>query len=344
MAWTERRFTKGEIDRAGDLFRIEQPLEDGLVRAYEVLDNWRSAHSFPLNAMQIWLRRNARSVSKTALIAQRLKRVVSIVLKLRRFRDMKLSRMHDLGGCRAVMTNVDEVRRVEAQFKKSESRHELARCDDYISAPKDDGYRSIHLVYKYKSQQTPAYDDQRIEIQLRSKLQHAWATAVETADTFNRENLKGGQGSEDWKQFFRLVSASFAALEGTPTVANTPGDPKALRAEIGALDYSLGASRVLNAFRVMDYYKEKHGQDGDRFYLLVLDSETNRIEVKRYRKDEQKKATADYLTEERRIRDNPKGQAVLVSVDSLRSLKRAYPNYFGDTTFFLQQFKRVMNY
>jgi len=39
------------------------------------LANWRSTHTFPLNTMQMLLRRIAKSVDKTALIAQRLKRV-----------------------------------------------------------------------------------------------------------------------------------------------------------------------------------------------------------------------------------------------------------------------------
>jgi ppGpp synthetase/RelA/SpoT-type nucleotidyltranferase len=36
-----------------------------------------------------------------------------------------------------------------------------------------------------------------IEIQLRTSLQHAWATAVETVDAFTNENLKFGAGSDD---------------------------------------------------------------------------------------------------------------------------------------------------
>ena len=46
----------------------------------------------------------------------------------------------------------------------------------------------------------------RIEIQIRSRLQHAWATAVETVDAFSGTSLKttGGSGSEktDWGRFY----------------------------------------------------------------------------------------------------------------------------------------------
>ena len=58
-----------------------------------------------------------------ALIAQRLKRLSSIDAKLRRFRNMNLARMQDLGGCRAVLPAVDDVRRVARSYADRPSRH-----------------------------------------------------------------------------------------------------------------------------------------------------------------------------------------------------------------------------
>jgi hypothetical protein len=40
------------------------------------------------------------------------------------------------------------------------------------------------------------------EIQLRSRLQHAWATTVETVDTFTRQAIKTGGGKAEWRRFF----------------------------------------------------------------------------------------------------------------------------------------------
>ncbi len=52
-----------------------------------------------------------------------------------------------------------------------------------------------------------------IEVQLRTRLQHNWATAVETVGIFTGEALKSSQGNEDWQDFFRLVSTWFAHKE-----------------------------------------------------------------------------------------------------------------------------------
>ena len=72
-------------------------------RALTVINNSRSSHSFPLNSLQVNLRHIARRVFDGSLIAQRIKRLASIELKLKRFKTIRLSQMQDIGGCRAVV-------------------------------------------------------------------------------------------------------------------------------------------------------------------------------------------------------------------------------------------------
>ena len=47
------------------------------------------------------------------------------------------------------------------------------------------------------------------------------------------------------------------------------------------------------------------------------------------------KATAEYLEVEKKIRASQDSDAVLVSVDSMAALRRAYPNYFLDAKVFV---------
>ena len=63
---------------------------------------------------------------------------------------------------------------------------------DYINHPREDtGYRGIHLIYRYRSDRKKrAWNGRKIEVQLRTKLQHAWATAVETIGAFKNMALK----------------------------------------------------------------------------------------------------------------------------------------------------------
>lgn len=55
------------------------------------------------------------------------------------------------------------------------------------------------------------------------------------------------------------------------------------------------------------------------------------------------KETAEliYLTEENKNRNNPNIDIVMVSIDDLKSLKKAYPNYFLDARGFTNTIKNL---
>ena len=192
-------FNKGQIDRAGDLLCSEgNPpvfIKESL-HALLVAENWRASHSYPMQVIRNNLANRAKKVATSSIVAQRLKRFESIVAKLQREPRMKLSQMQDLGGCRAIMPSVDDVDELlrvhQEAWSKAPHRHELHRCKDYIAFPKKSGYRGIHLVYKFKTDkdQRSAHNGQRIEVQIRSRLQHAWATAVEIVGSFQTPSTK----------------------------------------------------------------------------------------------------------------------------------------------------------
>ncbi len=233
MAWARPQYGKGQIDRAGEIlardddgFETVQDFQDYL-KAVETVGNWRTVHSYPLQVLKMTLKRRAKSIDPTAIVSQRLKRFASIMLKLRLSKAAghypNLSQMQDIGGCRAVMETVQQVRKLERKFlhaarKNPQRGPEFSKTSDYLANPKVNGYRGVHLVYKFrsKSAQHSCYNGQRIEIQLRSRLQHYWATAVETYSTFTGEALKSNIGSEDWMHFFALVSSAIATPRRTP--------------------------------------------------------------------------------------------------------------------------------
>src|SRR5205809_639624 len=90
------------------------------------------------------LLRRAKRISSSALIAQRLKRLPSIALKLRQNQNMKLSQMQDIGGCRAIMRNLRDAKRLMKVYKTSSSKNPRHgrpvqyEVYDYIAAPKPD--------------------------------------------------------------------------------------------------------------------------------------------------------------------------------------------------------------
>lgn len=82
-----------------------------------------------------------------------------------------------------------------------------------IQKPKNDGYRCLHQVFKYYSENNAEINGLQVEIQIRTNLQHAWATAVETLGLLEKTSFKTGEWTPEYSQFFKLASALFSYYE-----------------------------------------------------------------------------------------------------------------------------------
>jgi hypothetical protein len=108
MAWTKPDYSRRRVDQAGE-FLMAPPLtimREDYELALVVINNWRSSHSFPLNTLTVNLRKVAADRDDEPSVAQRIKRLPSIRRQLDRMPGMQLSRMQDIGGCRAVVSSV----------------------------------------------------------------------------------------------------------------------------------------------------------------------------------------------------------------------------------------------
>jgi ppGpp synthetase/RelA/SpoT-type nucleotidyltranferase len=216
MEWAKPNYSRREVNRAGNTLINPFASAEDLENAYVVINNWRASHNFPLNTFQIRLRDKAAQVDKNSLVAQRIKRLSSIKSKLERINGINLAQIQDIGGCRAIVSNIQSVNELVRIYKSQQSRglkHALFSFDDYVfEKPKIDGYRSVHLVYHYKSDKNILYQNLKIEIQIRTLLQHAWATTVETIDTFTEQTLKIGGGNERWKRTNKFANYNYNAF------------------------------------------------------------------------------------------------------------------------------------
>ncbi len=338
MRWVEPVYSKERVKKAGARI-VRAPLDsDEFKTAVPIFHNWRSAHAFPTQILLDFLRKNALRVDSQAAVVQRLKRVRSIARKLFREKNMSLSRMEDIGGCRAVVDGTDDVYALYNNLKRSRTRHDLFRERDYIAHPKPSGYRGIHLIYRYKGGKAK-FNGLPVELQLRSKIQHSWATAVEVVDAFTKQALKASTGEHNWLEFFKYASAEFAILEGCdfgPELA----DHDTLK-ELKKYATRLDVDSKLNALNVVTKHLTSDRSSKDGYYLLQLDLETHRINISKFKKTELEKATSSYDAMEQESGSDSSKDIVLVSAASLRDLKRAYPNYFSDTAEFQKHLKSV---
>jgi Region found in RelA / SpoT proteins len=338
MRWVEPEYTKKRVQRAGESLISGNCSEH--LEALNSLSNWRAAHSYPMHAILIFLRRKSFEVDSSAVVVQRLKRTPSILSKLARFQSMKLHRMQDISGCRSVLKTVEQAEKLAKLLENSNTTHKLHKVDNYIDVPKESGYRGIHLVYKYNGTKEQ-YQDYFVEIQLRSKIQHAWATTVEIVDTFTSQALKASQGSQDWLDFFLYASSAFAKIESRPVGSHA--QDLDIVDKLTKLERKLNAINQLQAFAVSsEYLNEKSNRKSD-YFLLELHESAQRIGVTQYPGEQLSKATIDYLELEKKAKDDITYNVVLVSATSVQGLKAAYPNYFADSRQFIKYLKQSLN-
>ena len=217
----------------------------------------------------------------------------------------------------------------------------MLRPDDYVNTPKTSGYRGHHLIYGYFSDRKDTSNGLKIELQIRSNLQHVWATAVETVGTFTEQELKSSQGEKDWLRFFTLMSSVFAHRENRPIVPNTPENYFELLDELQHYAKELDLITRLNAYRqATRVLSDKTKLKNVRYFLLELDRVNRKIRVRRFGRSDFHSASEAYLDAEG---GGTAGDVVLVSVESLASLKRAYPNYFLDIRRFLEEVRMVVS-
>ncbi len=341
MAWATPQFSRADVDAAGEVLIAQHPPAHELDHALQVINNWRTSHAYTLNTFQATLRYKAKQVYEQPLVAQRVKRLSSIHQKLQRFSWLKLSDMQDIGGCRAIVPRKWLVDKLVSLYKKSGLKHKLDDEDDYIRKPKRSGYRGFHLIYRYNSDKIATYNGLKIEMQFRSSLQHAWACAVETVGTFTQQALKSSQGEKNWLRFFALMGTAMAMRERTEPVPDTPTKKRDLSEELRDYAQRLDVENCLNGYGAALQILEEPGTKGMHYFLVELDAKANQTRIKGYRRGELETASTQYLEAERKLSDEA-SNAVLVSVDSMAALRRAYPSYFLDTRVFVREIRQAL--
>ena len=114
--WVKLQYSRTSVDKAGKALVENNISPLGRIEVLNTINNWRSAHSYPLHLAIKNLQKKASKISPEAITARRLKRLSSIILKLKRNRNMKLTQMQDIGGCRVILPTINEVNQLIHQY------------------------------------------------------------------------------------------------------------------------------------------------------------------------------------------------------------------------------------
>ena len=151
--------SKNELNRIGmRIVDSKETYED-----LQKLSDFRAEHSKIIKSF-VWSLRSIIKNKKvrisnrenSIIISQRLKRLPSIIGKLKRFKNLDVGRMQDLAGARIILSNLKDTEEIanyliEKVYKsKGKNNFLFIREKNYIKKPKEDGYRSIHQIFKYQ--------------------------------------------------------------------------------------------------------------------------------------------------------------------------------------------------
>lgn len=317
-------YSNSEINKAGEILKQKIISSEDEHYARNILENFRWVHIEALRTFRILLIRKIKSFPNI-LLSQRLKRTPSIVNKLKINKSMSLSRMQDVWWLRIVSDNIDEIYKIKELIRKSElqpnfkSRFHSEK--DYIINPKESWYRWIHLVYKFNNKCF-------IEIQIRNKIQHAWATAVEIVGLYLNQPLKQSFWEDKWLELFKKISKCFSLLE------KWEKDDVLFNLVLNDIKENKLLDKI-KSFRIATHLINNQEKNKWKYFLIQLNFEKKALHLERFIPSELDKANTRYSQLESENKDNNNIQVVLVSVDDVNKLEKLYPNYFLDTKEFL---------
>lgn len=329
--------SKRAVRRAGDVMAsgIGSP---GYGDAVSVAELWRSCHSEPLEEMSELLKSvlaESGDAGRGASIVSRLKRMDTIVGKLcRPGLDMRLNTMNDIAGCRVILPSVDGLDEVSARIMGSPCVS-VHRVKDYVADPKTDGYRSVHIITRHDAP-SAGLSGLYCETQVRTRLQHAWATAVETYDVIGVAKMKFGGGDPDVRRFFLLASGLIAAREGRALPPGFPASRDEARREAARLDRESSVLDKLKACSGSVTVICNEAMASGEYFVLHIDYAEQSTHIYAYPADRRGEAEAQYTLIER-ARTGALEDVLLVKASSVRELNQAYPNYSTDIGAFIAE-------
>lgn len=317
-----------------------------LDNALSIINDFRYAHDEITKELLDYFSND----SLVIISSRRLKRTPSIIHKIKRSYEkgntIDLCKMQDIGGCRLVFENIFDLKNF---FKKINHKDitwfTFRRCNDYLNRlvghwPKEDWYRGIHIIYEY-SWKLDEFCGLQIELQLRTKLQHYWATAVEIIDLMNESKLKFWAWEEIFKRFFKRSSILFENLEGIKTSNRNKAKIKIKEILSGEGQHILKnlENRIISYDFVRWYERERRRKTIQWDMILEITRWDDWIHVKPIHNEPSEKLKDIYLELEKETYWDINKDIVYLSSNEIEN---AYPNYVGDASKFLEQLRKVI--
>lgn len=344
MAYQEPPTNKSAVRRAGQAIAAGTATDD----EYLLVDRWRAAHGYVINTFQAWLKGHINKKEYLVEFAQRLKRRNTVIDKLSRHNAAgdpliaDVSAMHDFAGCRMIFNDIKQLDDFRDYIHSSQVmrnvehvlRHEPNKYN-YIERLKNSGYRGIHDVYRHfprgstRSQERKPWDGLLVELQYRTRAQHAWATAVEISDLLDGERTKFELDESERGRFFAIASEIIARRHEDLCHAFTDISTHDLQKELQRLEDKMGILRRLELLK--QFEDEENLQNHNVLNIHRRSDGSLELEVLPFKTAAMAIAKASELEA-----SEESVNAVYVRSDNPKQLRSAYRNYFYDPIDFVK--------
>lgn len=173
----------------------QEPTEEQI----DLLQGYRVSFKDDLSEVISIVSKIAQIGGSDSITAYRVKRIESIISKIRREPTMQLGNMGDIAGCRIILYRKDHLQDVIDEI--GQRFKVLGKPNNYIENPKEDGYNGYHVYIE-----SPINPKRKLEIQIRTKETHKWSSLVEIIDHIYNLKLKEGQKHKDLQRFLLYLS------------------------------------------------------------------------------------------------------------------------------------------
>ncbi|NRS88032.1 ppGpp synthetase/RelA/SpoT-type nucleotidyltransferase [Flavobacterium sp. 7E] len=163
-----------------------------------ILQNYRTSFQADLASVFNQISNLSKKERSDSIVSFRIKRIESILSKIKRQPTMALGNMGDVAGCRVLLYS-DEA--LIGLVQKFNAVFNVKYFNNYLDEAKEDGYRGYHLYIE-----SPIDSSKLIEIQLRTVTAHKWASLVEMIDILYNLKIKEGEKSYEFEEFLLLLS------------------------------------------------------------------------------------------------------------------------------------------
>lgn len=325
--------SKSRIDKAGR--SLASPAEQSLesLSLEDDFDEYRISHLEPLSKTTLELQDWLHGYGGRYYIAQRVKRKPQIVRKLRRL-SVRLTQLQDIGGCRIIVENNEDVDLLVNFIKKKvdvSGSFAVRRITDYREKGRDEsGYRSTHLILERESRS--------LELQVRSRIQHYWAESIERTSIIYGQHLKELEGDPNVIEYFKRLSDIFYEIESgrDPSVQSRLALER-MRERAQQIIYEADSNRVFDSFVNEDVVRTLTSAQGS------IDSLTNWIMVFNWNSGEfvtwdvvgreAESAKLKYTQYESQFSSDAGFEVVMIGSSDIATVRQTHSHYFGIESF-----------